>query len=352
MPDDDMTALARNFEGQTPPPGTAVTHMVVPKQQAVVLDKRDGRFLWMRPLDDDEEPPAEPVVIQPGDILVPFQPIHSTGLNTNDRVGDRTGFMLGIPIVEVSRDDEARVVVARSRLLDEPESERVRLPFGYTLNLPTGAITIEFERIDQMFEPDEDGYKPLSNTIWTWMAIGPPPGTEEFARYLLAAARRLDTSYRGFVRVRHALKTLEETMPGPHARRAVFEIVGDIEVAVVALGRVVDMAAEVGRVTEAPLTIPSPLVEIRRALIEIRNAYEHIDERARGRVRERPHPDALSIFDWTMLFQEGVIRYGAHYLSLDQCFELLSEARAFLKQAANEGKRAVFTVEQTGMDAE
>jgi hypothetical protein len=177
MPDEEVTALTRNFEGQTPPPGTAVTHMLVPKQQAVVLDKRDGRFLWMRPLDDGEEPPAQPVVIQPGDILVPFQPIHSTSLNTNDRLGDRTGFMLGIPIVEVSRDDEARVVVARSRLLDEPESERVRLPFGYTLSLPAGAITIEFERIDQMFEPDEDDYNPLSNTIWTWMAIGPPPGT-------------------------------------------------------------------------------------------------------------------------------------------------------------------------------
>jgi hypothetical protein len=112
------------------------------------------------------------------------------------------------------------------------------------------------------------------------------------------------------------------------------------------------MAAEVGRLTRAPVTIPAPFVEIRRALIEIRNAYEHIDDRARGRIRERPHPDALSIFDWTALFQEGVIRYGAHQLSLDQCFELLSEARAFLKQVAGEGKRAVSTVEQTGVDSD
>lgn len=258
MPDQEATALARNFQDLTPPVGTVVTQMVVPRQQPVVLDKRDGRFLWMRPLDDGEESPAEPVTIQPGDIVVPFQPIHSTGLNTNDMVGDRTGFVLGIPIVEVSRDDEERVVVARSRLLDEPESERVRLPFGYTLTLPPGAITIELERIDQMFESDEDGYKPLSNTIWTWMAIGPPPGTEELARYLLAAARRLDTSYRGFVRVRHALEALEETMPGPLARLAVFEIVGDIEVAVVALGRVVDMAVDVGRITKAPVAHPGP----------------------------------------------------------------------------------------------
>lgn len=352
MPDEEMTALARNFGEQTPPPGSTVTHLLVPQQKAVVLDRRDGRFLWMRPLDDGEVPPAEPVVIQPGDVLVPFQPIHSTSLNTNDAVGDRTGFMIGVPIVEVSRDDEARVVVVRSRLLDEPESERARLPFGYTLHVPAGALTIELERIDQMSEPDEDGYQPLSNTIWTWMAIGPPPGTEELGRYLLAAARRLDTACRGFIRVRHALASLEETMPGPRARRAVFEIVGDIEVGVVALGRVVDMATEVGRLTPAAVSSPSSLEAVRPHLVEIRNAYEHIDDRARGQVRERPHPDALSIFDWTALFEEGVIRYGFHELSLDQCFELLSEARVFLKQVASEGKQAIPTGDRPNWDSD
>ena len=334
MPEGDVSALARNFEGQTPPPGTPVTHMAAPEPRAIVLDERVGRFLWVRPLDEGEEPPKDPIMIGPGDVLVPFTPIHSTSVHSNDIVGDRTGFMFGVLVVEVSRDDEARVLVVRSRLLSEPESGRVRLPMGYTLHVPEGALTIELERIDQMFEPDEDGYKPLSNTIWTWMAIGPSADTQELTRYLFAAARRLDTSYRGFARVRRALTELDNTAPGPHARKAVFEIVGDVEIAVIALGRVVDMAVGVGEVTKVPVSIPKRLVKVQHSLIQIRNAYEHIDERARGRVRKRPHPDALSIFDWTALLESGVIRYGAQQLSLDDAFALLSEARTFLKQVA------------------
>lgn len=314
--------------------------MATPTPRQIVLDKRDGRFLWVRQLNEGEVPLSDPIVIGPGDVLVPFAPVHSVSVHSNDVVGDRTGFMFGVPVVEVSRDDETKVLVVRSRLLSEPESERVRLPAGYTLHVPVGALTIEFERIDRMFEPDEDGYVPFSNTIWTWMAIGPAAGTEALTRYLLAAARRLDTSYRGFARVRRALIELDNTTPGPHARKAVFEIVGDVEVAVIALSRVIDMAVGVGRATKEPMTIPERLVRAQPALTQIRNAYEHIDDRAQGQVRSLPHPEALSIFDWTALFESGVIRYGAHEISLDDSFALLSNARTFLKQVAGRDKEA------------
>jgi hypothetical protein len=90
--------------------------------------------------------------------------------------------------------------------------------------------------------------------------------------------------------------------------QGIFEIVSDIDLAVVALGRVVDMAAEVGQVTRAPVTIPDPLVEISASSRRDPQRLRAYDDRARGRIRERPHPDALSIFDWTTLFQEGVVR--------------------------------------------
>jgi hypothetical protein len=254
----DDEGLLENFSHLSPSVPTVFTHLERNGEQVrVVLDGRVGRILWVRPPDDDEPEPSEPITVQPHDVVVPFTPIHSTSIHTTPTVGDTTGFMLGIPVVEVRRDDAKQQLWIRTRRIGEPEpASRVRAPWGYTITLDAGDVVVEIEWIDRMFPSDEDGYASLTNTIWTWMNIGPAPDSDTLPQYLLAAARRLDAAHRQFQRVRERLDDFDPAAPGPHARLAVFEIVGDIETAVVALSRAIDMAAKLDALV--PISTPLP----------------------------------------------------------------------------------------------
>lgn len=306
-------------------------------QTRVTMEQRVGRQLWVRPLDDGEAEPTEPIPINPGDIVIPFTPIHSTGINTTSTVGDTTGFVIGIPLIEVRRDDDAKVVFARTRRVAEPMlAQRVRVPFGYQLTI--GDLVLEVDWIDQMFPPDDDGYAPLTNTIWTWMSTGPVPGSEALTRYLLAASRRLDAAHRSFQRIRERLDTFDPKAPGPHARLAIFEIVGDVETTVILLSRAVDMATQVGALATISVKLPRTIKAAKRTLTPIRNAYEHIDASAKGKVNSLSESQALTIFDWTSLFSSNSIVLGDHRLDLNDVPQLLLDTRTFLKEAASDGK--------------
>ena len=154
-----------------------------------------------------------------------------------------------------------------------------------------------------MFPPSDNEYAPLTNTIWTWMSIGPTLGAETLTRYLLAAARRLDAAQRSFRRIRDRLDAFDAAGPGPHTRLDVFEIVGDIETTVIALSRAIDMAMQVGALTPITTPVPASLTAVAPGLTKIRKAYEHIEDRAQGNINRRPDArQALTIFDWTTLF--------------------------------------------------
>jgi len=311
------------------------------KPVRVVLEERLGNELWVRPLDAGEPEPSAPILVTPRDIVVPFTPIHSTSLNTSPTVGDTASFMFSIPVIEVRRDDEQRKTFLRTRKVDEPmPTKRARAPWGYEKVFEEGAVVVEIEWIDQQFPPDEDGYASLAITLWTWLSVGPPPGTayENLVRYLLAAARRLDLAHRQFQRIRRDLDELGNLPPGPQTRRAVFDIVGEIEMAVVALSRAVDMATKLPNLTTVPTPVPASMTAAVKTLTQLRNAYEHIEDRAQGQVLGKPDPVALTIFDWTSLLMDGAITYGPHRLELNAIQPLLLDTRSFLKTAAGEVK--------------
>jgi hypothetical protein len=341
---EDVEGLARNFGRYSRTDSFHLAHaqMDTDEKVPVVLEERIGHQVWLRRLDEGESPPSEPITVEHGDIIIPFTPIHSTSINTTPIGGDATGFVVGIPVIEVRRDDDAKIVFARTRRLADPEPTiRVQVPFGYQLTFGPGDVVVELEWIDQMFAPGDDGYAPLTNTIWTWMTIGVTSGTETLTRYLLAAARRLDTAHRGFQRIRHNLDTFESEGPGPHTRRAIFEIVGDIETTVISLSRAIDMAMQVGSLTAITAPVPASLRAVAPGLTKIRNAYEHIEDRAQGNVNRRPSPqEALTIFDWNSLFEDDAITYADERLELSDVPGLLLATRAFLKLVASEGKEA------------
>jgi hypothetical protein len=92
--------------------------------------------------------------------------------------------------------------------------------------------------------------------------------------------------------------------------------------------------------TLAPIKTPVParVIAAKEALTALRNAYEHIEDRAQGQVWSKPDPQALTIFDWSSLFQDDGITYAGHRLELRDVPNLLLDTRTFLKEAGAEAK--------------
>jgi hypothetical protein len=108
--------------------------------------------------------------------------------------------------------------------------------------------------------------------------------------------------------------------------------------AIVALGRAVDMVRQAADSIGCTVPLPAQVTSSWPALHDIRNAYEHIEDRALGQVHEKPHPDALTIFDQERLLTAGALVYGKHQLDVTkEVPRLLAEVRQFFKDAAGNG---------------
>lgn len=160
--------------------------------------------------------------------------------------------------------------------------------------IPGGQITIslvtELDHIDDQVEPTSSGHVPLTPVLWTWLNIG-TDHDEARTRFLLAAARRLDTANLLLIEVQESTDRLDqEGLAGPVIRRNLFESVGCVEQAVISLGRAVDMVSKVKDQIGRDVPIPQVAVDAAEAVRNIRDAFEHIDERANGNVWSKPHP--------------------------------------------------------------
>ena len=49
--------------------------------------------------------------------------------------------------------------------------------------------------LDRYSKPEADGYAPVTNTVWSWLAIPPLEQDQTFVNYLLAASHRLDKAH-------------------------------------------------------------------------------------------------------------------------------------------------------------
>jgi hypothetical protein len=88
------------------------------------------------------------------------------------------------------------------------------------------------------------------------------------------------------------------------------------------------------------------VVEKLPKLKAIRDAYEHIEDRALGLVRGKAHPDALSVFEFERLFRDHVVAYAGYALHLDaEVTQLFVEVREYLKVAAGKLSEVSSTAE-------
>ena len=50
----------------------------------------------------------------------------------------------------------------------------------------------------------------------------------------------------------------------------------------------------------------------------MRNAFEHIDERAQGNAMKEEHSDAMTVFDQSNFFSSGILTYAGHSLDISR----------------------------------
>lgn len=275
---------------------------VTPQQQdepvRVTLYERNGSQVLVRQVDPcDIDPP--PVALLDGDEVRVMEAISHTSMHTNPEVGSTDGFLFHMRVVPVRV--EGTTIYARILRTDEiDDGRRVHAIPGGQITFEAGSVVAELDHIDDQAEPTPSGHVPLTPVLWTWLSIG-IGHNEARTRFLLAAARRLDTANLLLMEVQERIGRLnQEGLAGPAIRRNVFELVGCVEQAVIALGRAADMVLKTKAQVGSDVPIPQVLADAAEAVKDIRDAYEHIDERAAGKVWRKPHSDALTIFEWQL----------------------------------------------------
>ena len=246
---------------------------------------------------------------------------------------------------------DGNLIYGRSLRPGEPDGgQGIPVFERMSLKFPVGSIQLTIADVECHTDNKIGSYSPVTNVVWTWLALPPMAEQKEFVDYLLAAARRLDEGYAHCERMLSHLYRLQETeltstnftdskwIPTKTAfeiRNSAAEVLGAAESMCVALGRVVRMVEGAQQSIGTTIAIPDEIGRILRAVIAIRHAFEHIDERAVGRAHQDSPDVAVSICNQTELFATGVLQYGDYALNIHQdIVPAFFAARQFILDAA------------------
>ena len=245
---------------------------------------------------------------------------------------DQGDFLFGGRIVPIKR--EGNVVYARTlRRGEEDTGEVVHLEAGDQLVIPARELVINPRDIDEYYNPKGlGGYRPVANTVWTWYQIA----TEQlgFFLFFFALARRTDAAYALWASAIQARDKAKDEGGIPQ-RQGYFNALAEAEVAIIALGRCYRMVYGLVEKYCPELQVPDSVTKTLEAVQEMRNAFEHIDERAEGKVGGRKtHPDALTIFHQPDFAKSSILRYKDYELNFESdviaalidCRELIMDA--------------------------
>ena len=244
------------------------------------------------------------------------EPIRYLSVTIGPNAGDNDT-LVGVRVVPAGRNGHK--VLGKTLTHGEPDSgDAITVRPGEKLLFPVGNVKVSIRDIDRESRPGLDGYAAVSNTVWTWLQFGAPPDLTLF-RFLLAASRRLDTAHDLCI---SALDELGDRPDEPYikTRARAFKALGYAEVMCVALNRAVMMIKDIPSEFSVSTVVPDTADAVFPALKEIRDAIEHMDDRAVGIVNalRKQHPDALSIFDQVDFLSSGVLRYTNHFLDLKE----------------------------------
>ena len=151
---------------------------------------------------------------------------------------------------------------------------------GDSLVFPAGEFVFDSRDIDELYNPKgPGGYRPVANTVWSWHRIAPEQ--LGFFLFFFALARRTDAAHALWVLAIEA-RDKARREDGIPQRLAVFNALAAAEVALVALGRCYRMVSALVTKYCPELQVPDSVRNTQEAVLEMRNAFEHIDERAGG----------------------------------------------------------------------
>ena len=253
---------------------------------------------------------------------------------TNEENKETSGeFLFGSRIVPIKRD--GNIVYARSLRRGEKDTGKsVKLQPGDRLVIPAGELVVDSREIDTYYNPKGlGGYASVANTVWTWYRI-----TSEhlgFFLFFFSLARRTDAAHALWASAMQARDKAREEGGIPRRQRS-FNALAAAEMAIIALHRCIRMVYSLVDKFYPELKVPESIGKIRKPVEEIRHAFEHIDERAEGKVgpSQKTHPDALTIFNQPDFVESSVLRYKEHVLNLESeviaalldCRELIMSA--------------------------
>lgn len=241
------------------------------------------------------------------------EPITYIGLHLGPNSGANDA-VIGVRVVPERK--VGNVVYARTLNAGELDTdEGISLDVGEKLVCPPGSVKVTIQDVDRYAKLHSDGYAAITNTVWTWLQI-PPHADETFFNYLLAVSRRLDMAHALCLA---ALSELSDRADEPfiRTRERIFGALGNAELMCISLNRAIEMIRKTQTYFQGIKTaVPKEVEDLREAVSAIRNAFEHIDERAVGRTRRENAEDATSIFDQGDLVSYGVLRYADHALNL------------------------------------
>ncbi len=245
---------------------------------------------------------------------------------------DSGAFLLSGRVVPIGR--EGNIVYARTlRRGEEDTGEVVHLEPGDRIVFPAGGLVVDSRDIDENHNPSgPGGYRPVANTVWSWYRIA----TEQlgFFLFLFALARRTDAAHALWVLAIEA-RDRASTEGGIAQRLAHFKALAAAEMAIIALGRCYRMVNALVEEHCPELRVPDSVAKTQDAVREMRNAFEHIDERAEGKVGGgRFDVDALTIFDQPDFVRSSILRYKDHRLNLEtDIIAALVDSRELLMDA-------------------
>ncbi len=224
---------------------------------------------------------------------------------------DEENLLLG-RLVPAGSDEDS----VYARLLqpgEEDNGEVVHIPAGKQLKIRPKDFSFTSDDIDARNPKGRGGYAPVADTLWTWYRLAGAKD-QSLLMMLLAAARRLDATHAFWSAT---MEVLDEsaTLAGIERRSALFRSLSMAEVTVISLSRSVEMLYRLEERLKLGLRIPEEIDSLRAPLLKMRNALEHIDERAMGEAKDGTVESAMSIFFQPYFVDHGVLVYAGEGIS-------------------------------------
>ena len=262
-----------------------------------------------------------------------ISPITHISVNLGPEVGSDDS-IVGVRVVPTVR--KGRTVYGRTLDYGEPDAGKaICVTRGDTLVFPQGSVKITIMDVDRYSEAEQDGYAPVANTVWSWIAIPPVTFGTSVHNYLLSLARRLDVAH---VHCMGALRGLAESSNQPsflRSRAVLFDALGHAESMCIALSRAIGMIRQAEARVSVKVPVPTAVTVIEDGVKSIRDAFEHIDERAEGKARQQGPSDAMSVFDQSDFFSSGILRYARQSLDISgEAVPAMVAGRQFIVEAA------------------